>query len=378
MKIKKPLIICFFSLVLITLIVVKGESQLTDAGNSKEIVKKPKSPVPAANNFSVGDSISILGVGDMMLGTNYPSESYLPINDGKDLLAPVKHIIENADISFGNLEGVILSEGGTVKSCSNPNACYAFRMPNHYVNYFKEAGFDILSVANNHVGDFGESGRKNTVKVLEEADIKFAGLLTHPFTTFEKNGIKYGFCAFSPNNGTVSINDSKNAIKIVQHLDSICDIVIASFHGGAEGSSHTHITRSDELFLGENRGNPHKFARTIIDAGADIVFGHGPHVTRAIDLYKGKFIAYSLGNFATYGRFNLKGSNGLAPIVKLYVNKNGEFMSGMIYSIKQVGEGGPIIDTENSVIKEIINLTASDVPESEILINPNGYLSKKK
>jgi poly-gamma-glutamate capsule biosynthesis protein CapA/YwtB (metallophosphatase superfamily) len=250
-------------------------------------------------------------------------------------------------------------------------------MPNHYVHYFKEAGFDILSIANNHVGDFGEEGRENTVKMLVEAKIKFAGLTKYPFTTFEKNGIKYGFCAFAPNNGTIDINDTQNAARIVKHLDSICDIVIVSFHGGAEGSTKSNITRSDEIFLGENRGNPYKFARIVIDAGADVVFGHGPHVTRAIDMYKGRFIAYSLGNFATYGRFNLKGISGIAPIIKLAVNKKGEFLSGNLYSIKQIGEGGPIIDDDQMALKEVIKLTQSDIPESPLLIKANGLIYKK-
>ena len=83
-------------------------------------------------------------------------------------------------------------------------------MPNHYVNYFKEAGFDVLSIANNHVSDFGETGKENTVKMLDGVGIKYAGLLKYPYTTFEKNGIKYGFCAFAPNNGTININNTKN------------------------------------------------------------------------------------------------------------------------------------------------------------------------
>ena len=348
------------------------ETKLFDTLNTVQ-----DAPIPIRNFSNKFDSISIIGVGDMMLGTNFPSKSYLPPDDGKNILTPLKHIIDKADIAFGNLEGVILSEGGTVKTCSNPDVCYAFRMPNHYVNYFNEAGFDILSIANNHVGDFGEDGRENTVKLIVEAEIKFAGLTKYPFTTFEKNGIKYGFCAFAPNEGTININDTKNAATIVQHLDSICDIVIVSFHGGAEGSSRSHITRSDEIFLGENRGNPYKFARTVIDAGADVVFGHGPHVTRAIDIYKGRFIAYSMGNFATYGRFNLKGLCGIAPIIKLFVNKKGEFLFGNIYSIKQIGEGGPIIDNDQMALKEVINLTQSDIPESPIIIKPNGHIYKK-
>ena len=374
---KKIVLISFLAVGLILTGMISKNGIISKINNSKSQSISDKNIKTTKSQVNSKDTISIIGVGDMMLGTNYPAESYLPPEDGKNILTPVKQIIENADISFGNLEGAILSGTGTVKTCTNPAVCYAFKMPNHYVNYFKEAGFDVLSIANNHVSDFGETGKENTVKMLDGVGIKYAGLLKYPYTTFEKNGIKYGFCAFAPNNGTVDINDSENAAKIVKQLNSICDIVIVSFHGGAEGSSKSHLTRSDELFLGENRGNPYQFARTVIDAGADIVFGHGPHVTRAIDIYKGKFIAYSMGNFATYGRFNLKGICGIAPIIKLFVNKKGEFLSGTIYSTKQVGEGGPVIDEDKTVIKEIINLTKSDVPESQILLDENGVITKK-
>ena len=322
------------------------------------------------------DTVSIIGVGDMMLGTNFPSISYLPPEDGRNILTPVRHILENADVTFGNLESVILSDGGTVKFCSNPDLCYAFRMPNHYVNYFKEAGFDVLSLANNHIGDFGKEGKENTIRLLQEKQINFAGVTQYPFSIFIQDGIKYGFCAFSPNRGTININNKKKAEGIVRHLDSICDIVIVSFHAGAEGSAHTHITRSTEICFGEDRGNPYEFARTVIDAGADIVFGHGPHVTRAIDLYKGRFIAYSLGNFATYGRFNLRGVSGIGPIIKLFVSQEGEFLSGKIYSIKQIGRGGPIIDNSNKALKEIIELTKTDIPECQLNINNDGNISR--
>ncbi len=374
---KKIVLISFLAVGLILTGMISKNGIISKINNSKSQSISDKKIKNTKSQVYSKDTISIIGVGDMMLGTNYPAESYLPPEDGKNILTPVKQIIENADISFGNLEGAILSGTGTVKTCTNPAVCYAFKMPNHYVNYFKEAGFDVLSIANNHVSDFGETGKENTVKMLDGVGIKYAGLLKYPYTTFEKNGIKYGFCAFAPNNGTVDINDSENAAKIVKQLNSICDIVIVSFHGGAEGSSKSHLTRSDELFLGENRGNPYQFARTVIDAGADIVFGHGPHVTRAIDIYKGKFIAYSMGNFATYARFNLKGICGIAPIIKLFVNKKGEFLSGTIYSTKQVGEGGPVIDEDKTVIKEIINLTKSDVPESQIMLDENGVITKK-
>ena len=115
-----------------------------------------------------------------------------------------------------------------------------------------------------------------------------------------------------------------------------------------------------------------------IDAGADVVFGHGPHVTRAIDLYKDRFIAYSLGNFATYGRFNLSGANGIAPIVALQLTTDGKFISGKIYSTKQIGEGGPLLDEEQAALKEIQELTKADIPESTLNIAENGSITKVK
>jgi poly-gamma-glutamate capsule biosynthesis protein CapA/YwtB (metallophosphatase superfamily) len=325
----------------------------------------------------LADTLLITGVGDMMLGTNYPATpSYLAPDDGKTLLDPVKDVLSSSDITFGNLEGCILTQGGTPKSCANPAMCYAFRMPDHYAGYFKEAGFDLLSIANNHIGDFGDAGRRNTVEQLNKAGIAFAGLNSHPYTIVKQNGIRYGLCAFAPNEGTVSINDLEGARALIRKVDTLCDVLIVSFHGGAEGPGYRHITRKNEIFLGENRGNPYQFARVAIDAGADVVFGHGPHVTRAIDLYKNRFIAYSMGNFATYGRFSLKGPAGIAPIIQLSVNSRGEFIDGRIIPIRQVGEGGPLPDSSRAVIAEISSLTHEDIPECPLQIASDGKITR--
>ncbi len=322
------------------------------------------------------DSITIIGVGDMMLGTNYPSVRYLPPNDGRDLLKPMWGVLRQADITFGNLEGVLLDKAGQVKSCKDPSKCYAFRMPERYVNHLVEAGFDMVSVANNHMGDFGETGRINTLKVLEKASIHHAGLLSRPTAIVEQNGITYGLCAFSPNTGTCDIRKIQEAGDIVAELDRQCDIVIVSFHGGAEGSSHQRVPRRTETFYGENRGNVYEFAHRMIDAGADIIFGHGPHVTRAIDLYKDRFITYSLGNFCTYARFSLKGPNGIAPVIKLWTDKQGAFLKGEIIPVFQEDEGGPQPDSLKRAIHLIRDLTAKDFPELDINITENGLILK--
>ena len=321
--------------------------------------------------------IKLMAVGDIMLGTNFPNASYLPPNDGKDMLASVKGILQTGDITFGNLEGVLLTGDGPVKKCSDPSVCYAFKTPDHYVSYLKEAGINLLSVANNHVNDFGAVGVTNTLRVLKEAGIPHAGVKSLPYTTFEKEGLTFGFAAFAPNNGTVSLNDYANARKIISHLDSISDIVIVSFHGGAEGAAMKHITRKTETFLGENRGNPYEFARMVIDAGADVVLGHGPHVTRAIDSYKNRLIVYSMGNFATYGRFNLSGPNGISPIIELDMNRDGEFISGKIHATLQAGKGIPALDESLRVVKEIQQLTSQDIPETNLVINSDGTFFQK-
>lgn len=321
------------------------------------------------------DTVSIIGVGDIMMGTNYPDAGYMPANNGKDLWSDVNSILKDADVTFGNLEGVVLNEGGDAKYCKDPKICYIFRSPEKLMSNLIDAGFDVMSTANNHAGDFGEPGRKNTMRVLDSLKINHAGQLRQPYTTFMIDGMKYGFAAFAPNTGTVSINDLNNAKEIVAHLDSISDIVIISFHGGAEGSKYQHVLRKNEYFYGENRGDVYKFAHTVIDAGADVVFGHGPHVTRAVEVYKGRFIAYSLGNFCTYARFNLRGDNGLAPIIKVNTNAKGEFLFADITPIIQLGAGGPSIDSQKRVIRKIIELTKKDFPEVPVNIDESGRIT---
>ena len=193
------------------------------------------------------ETVSIIGVGDMMFGTNFPSERYLPPSKGKNLLSDLNTRLRDADLTFGNLEGTFLNEGRTIKG-SGKNV-YAFRMPEYLADNLDAAGFDIVSVANNHVRDFGQKGLKNTMKVLNKHNIEFAGLRDYKKSTvLTLNGVKYGFAAFAPNVGTVSINNTKQAKKIVADLAKRSDIVIVSFHGGAEGAKHQHVPREKEYF----------------------------------------------------------------------------------------------------------------------------------
>ncbi|MDE0918229.1 MAG: CapA family protein, partial [Flavobacteriales bacterium] len=117
------------------------------------------SPLSLNAQDSTTTNLSIVAVGDMMIGTNFPTDDYLPPRDGAEIFSQIKTQLSDADITFGNLEGVILTgDYPTTKKCQNPKNCYAFKMPDHYVAHFKDAGFDVLSIANNHINDFGVRG----------------------------------------------------------------------------------------------------------------------------------------------------------------------------------------------------------------------------
>jgi hypothetical protein len=326
----------------------------------------------------VQKNIIITGVGDIMFGTDFPSARFLPPHDNPLLLlGDLADTLADSDVTFGNLEGSFLDNGEPAKKCRDTTICYLFRMPEHYAGALAVSGFDFLSLANNHFGDFGYASRKRTMKLLDSLGISYGGLLEYPFSFFRKDSLLYGFCAFAPNAGTVSINEIAKAEEIVRNLADTCDIVIVSFHGGAEGADYQHVPKAEEMFFTESRGDVHNFAHRMIDAGADVIFGHGPHITRAIEVYKERFIGYSLGNFCTYGRFILSGPNGIAPVIKVSVDTTGRFISGRIIPVFQEYSGGVRIDPDKRVIRKIIDLTEADFPDAVITITDNGKILYK-
>jgi poly-gamma-glutamate capsule biosynthesis protein CapA/YwtB (metallophosphatase superfamily) len=325
----------------------------------------------------IPDTLTITAVGDIMLGSNYPSRSGLPEKNILEKITPV--LRENTQILLGNLEGTLFDSGGIPKECHNPDLCFVFRMPFSYGEYLQKAGFDFLSIANNHSGDFGYFGRKATQKNLDLLGIHYAGILKQcEYSLKEKDGTTYAFIGAGHNGGLVSIKRYSDIKRIIRKVRPQADVIIVMFHGGGEGIAYQHVPHKEEEYAGENRGNVVEFAHVCIDAGADIVFGSGPHVTRAIELYKNKFIAYSLGNFATYGNFNLKGANGKAPILKINVSSNGNFISGNVISTYQIEDTkeGPGIDPENQALKYIQTLTREDFPDGKLEILDSGEIRK--
>ena len=321
------------------------------------------------------DTICIAAVGDIMLGSSYPDSSKLPPDSARDSFKSVLKYLDKSDIVFGNLEGTLLDSGMPDSKKKKLESAYLFRMPVSYGQVLKDAGFNLLSIANNHITDFGANGCKSTIDALNKNGIYYAGLQSCSTSVFELNGVKYGFCAFSPNANTVSLLDLHNTRHIIKALKQQCDIVIVSFHGGGEGPTFEHVPFINEYYKGGFRGDVHVFAHAAIDAGADIVLGNGPHVSRALEKYKGRLIAYSLGNFCTYKSVSVMGVCGMAPLLKAYLNKKGEFLNGNIISFRQTHEKGLMLDTLNRVAKRIRLLTAKDFPDSGLDIDDDGTVN---
>jgi poly-gamma-glutamate capsule biosynthesis protein CapA/YwtB (metallophosphatase superfamily) len=318
-------------------------------------------------------SITIAAVGDIMLGTNYPDAKTLPKPDTK-LFKNIASFIESADIAFGNLEGTILDNGGELKKCGKTEVCYRFRQPEVLAPQLQDTGFDVLSLANNHSGDFGPTGQRNTTKVLESLGIDYAGLAAKPFTIIEKSGLKIGICAFAPNKGTADLNNLKGILKVVRGLSKKTDIVIFSMHAGGEGPKFRRVKPGPEKYMGENRGDVIKIAHAVVDNGADLVIGHGPHVTRGMELYKNRLIAYSLGNFCTANKVSISGYNGIAPLLTVTLSDKGAFQYGDILATRQTGGTGPSVDEAGKAIKEVTTLSKLDFPMSALRVDPDGAL----
>ena len=346
-----------------------------EAANSVKL----KAQAAAPNKSNDAEPITIAAVGDIMLGSTSIDETFLPPNDGRDMLKEFTPILSAADIAFGNLEGPLLERGKNEKCPPQAKRCFAFRVPVRYGKYLKDAGFDILSLANNHTSDFGDEGRFSTRKVLDELEIKHAGSDKAGFSTayLDVKGKRIAFVGFAHNDIVPNVNDLNFARQLVIKAGKKAHIVVVSFHGGAEGEKAQNVLRETEMLGTEKRGNLPLFARTVIDAGADLVLGHGPHVLRGMEIYKDRLVVYSMGNFATYGMFNLKGSSGLTAVFEVNIAADGKFLGGKIHAGRQAGRGIPVLDKSGAAINKVRALSQMDFGATAPKIAADGTISAK-
>jgi len=335
----------------------------------------PKSPSAATKKpATVPATVSIKAVGDMIPGTNYP---YNKLPAKKELLLEsVKPYLKGADILFGNFESTMTDYPYSSKA-GGGRMLFAFRTPPSYAKIFKDVGFDILSIANNHSYDFNEQGFKDTIKNIDSNGMKAVGKRDQIVYQNVK-GVNFAFIGFS-NYGEVhnSLLELKAGAEVVKKAKQNADIVVISVHAGSEGTGALNVRNKNEFFYGENRGNMVLFSRTMIDAGADLILGHGPHVPRAMELYKGKLVAYSLGNFLGYRTLSTAGTLGQSLILDVKMTPQGDFVSGKIIPVQLDGRGVPAVDNKFRTVGLIGRLTKSDFPNSGLTIDDKGQILKK-
>lgn len=349
---------------------------ISDNGMVKAEEAHIGTPLDSTRKAQTRKVFSIAMAGDIMMGTTFPNTA-LPPDSGRLLFKDVSSVLRNADIAVANLEGTLCDTGTTTKKKSANN--YSFRTPPAFAQRLNEAGFDFLSMANNHSYDFGEAGIRSTEQTLRQQGISFAGLKSQPHSvTVTRSGVRFGICAFGHNHYTLRHQDLSLVKTVLDSLRTKADIIIVSFHGGAEGAKMSHLPYGKETFLGEDRGSLRDFARFCIDHGADVVYGHGPHVARCVEVYKGRFIAYSLGNFCTPYGINVSGVSGYAPLIEARVDSAGQFVDGQIHSFIQRRGIGPRRDTANIVARHIRSLTAADMPQAGITIDAEGKIRLKQ
>jgi hypothetical protein len=345
---------------------------LAQAQAHVDALAKAKATPPAARPpLPAGFTLRVRAVGDLMIGSDFPAATFPP--GGADhALDAVKDLLSDADLTFGNLEGP-LCDGGTTTKCKPGENCYAFRTPTKYATTFRDAGFDVVSIANNHAEDFGPTCRKATMDALDAAGLAWSGT-PGTVATNEVNGARIATIAFHTNPNSNFVNDAREVEALVKAASATHDLVFVSFHGGAEGSKAAHVPNGPEKFYSENRGDLRAFARTAVGAGADLVLGHGPHVWRGLELVDGHLVAYSMGNFATYGLFRLEGALGTSAVLEVTLGPDGRLVTGKLLPTLQANGGLPAPDPAGKVIPMVRDLSTTDFGATAPQIDDDGTI----
>jgi hypothetical protein len=282
----------------------------------------------------------------------------------------VHRLLHEADVTAGNLEGT-LSVGGASK-CGGIGGgdCFAFQAPPIVAGQLHALGFDVLNQANNHSMDYGSSGRAQTVGALRDAHVACTGF-PGQITIVRVNGVRVAFLGFAPYPYDANLLDIPAARELVRRARKHAQLVVVIIHAGAEGAGALHTPYGSQYYLGEDRGDARAFAHAVIDAGASIVLGSGPHVIRGIERYRGHLIAYSLGNFVGYHTLGGGGVLSESAILKVTLDTTGRVVRGRWVSIT-LTDGLPRPDPTNASARLVASLSRQDFPSGHYGIGPTG------
>jgi hypothetical protein len=334
-----------------------------------EKLTEPPKPAPKKPPFPPG-VVTISAVGDIVMG----STPVLPPDGGRSFFSAVAADLP-ADVVLGNLEGV-LTNADASKCRRESKNCFAFRTPPKYARWLAQAGFTTLNLANNHAFDFGAKGLADTVKALDRYRLTHTGR-PREVAVAKVGKIRVATLGFASYPWANSLTDLRRVRALVTQADRRADIVVVTAHMGAEGADRQHVRRGTEKYLGENRGDPMRFARAAIDAGADLVVGHGPHVLRGMEWYKGRLIAYSLGNFGGYKVFAVGGPLSVSGIVRVTLRGDGAFEAGVLVPTRMNEVGVPQLDRSEQAHAIVRSLSKADFGQRAVTVSATGALGRR-
>ena len=335
----------------------------------------PASQIWLSSAYQPGDPrlISVVAGGDVMMGARDIglNPAIVPGVDAAALIgADLASIFRRADLAFVNLEGP-LYDGDNASVKSGCGRCYSFRSPTYYADVLASLRISAVNLANNHSGDFGADGRAATIAELTKRRIGYAGLDqdgARIATLALRDGRQAAVIGFAPNDGTLALNQIDRAAELVREAKRSHAVVIVWFHGGGEGWDFAHVAPGHEEFAGEDRGDVIGFSHAVVEAGADLVIGSGPHVPRALEIYRGHLIAYSLGNFWTYDGVSVNAERGLGPVIEAWLAPDGQIAGFTLHATRQTGTGVPRSDPAGEAARYVVYLTQTDFPATAAAI----------
>ena len=320
-------------------------------------------------------TVSFAAVGHIVIGTDFPdAPRYLPPDDGAGLIDEVAPLLRTADLALGNLAAPISSRG-KMKPGVDGDRRFAFRTPPRYAPVLKTLGLDCVLAANNHVLDFGPDAYSDTIGLLDRIGIGRVGLIDQVYVK-RVRGIKVAIVGYTQSyrDDFQTHRDIEAAGVVMAKLAADNDIVVVLVHGGGEGKEAMHVKRGKEFAGAEYRGRIVDFARHMVDQGADLIIGYGAHHPRAMELYRGRIIAYSLGNFLTYGPFDLHSPNFLSGVLQVALDKKGELAEAQIVPLRLKYPGKPSFDPKGRTISFLRRMSKVDFPESPLVFLDDGTI----
>jgi hypothetical protein len=341
--------------------------------NGDKLSKSPGAVVPPPAD---SDTITLSGVGDVIMGTlSRGGGGKIPPQNGQGFFDPVKSALAS-DLVMGNLETPLTPDTGASKCAATDVDCFQFFLPPSYAGYLHDAGFQVMNLANNHTNDMGPAGLANTRTALKAAGVGHTGA-PNEITMVQVKGVKVAVLGFSVYSWGGNLNNIPAAVALVKKAAEQADLVVIQMQGGAEGADKAHVKPGHEFFVGEDRGDLIAFSHAVIDAGADVVFGHGPHIMRGMEFYKGRLIAYSLGNFCGYGVLNSAGNLGVGGVLKVTLHHDGTWAGGTLVATQMVHGGMVEPDPNNRALSFVGGLSTSDFgPTAATISATDGTITK--